>query len=70
MQIIKQNKFFVIKIIDKKSNDYDDDDYIKYHKFIKQIKNQFKQNDVNQHINESNRKKNRLCDYFFNRFNW
>ena len=36
--IIKQNKFFVIKIIDRKSNNYDDDDYIEYHKFIKQVK--------------------------------
>ena len=57
MQIIKSKKFFSIKIIDEKSDKYNEDDYLKYFKYIKQMKLQFSQNDVEQRINESNRKK-------------
>ena len=52
-----QEKLFVIKIIEIQLNKYEDESYNKYVKYVKQMKFQFNQNDVEQHINESNRKK-------------
>ena len=52
-----QEKLFAIKIIEIQFNKYENESYDKYVKYVKQMKFQFNQNDVEQHINESNRKK-------------
>ena len=54
---IIQRKLFAIKIIEIQFNKYENESYDKYVKYVKQMKFQFNQNDVEQHINESNRKK-------------
>ena len=55
--LVIQEKLFAIKIIEIQFDKYKDESYDKYVKYVKQIKFQFNQNDVKQHINESNRKK-------------
>ena len=55
--LVIQRKFFVIKIIEIQFDKYEDESYDKYVKYVKQMKFQFNQNDVEQYINESNRKK-------------
>ena len=55
--LVIQKKLFVIKIIKIQFDNYEDESYDKYVKYVKQMKFQFNQNDVEQHINESNRKK-------------
>ena len=54
---IIQEKLFVIKIIEIQLDKYKDESYDKYVKYVKQMKFQFNQNDVEQHINKSNRKR-------------
>ena len=55
--IFKVEKTFVIKIIENKSNKYENDFYINYLKFVKQMKLQFNQNDVKKRTKDFNRKK-------------
>ena len=55
--IIKIEKTFVIKIIENKSNKYEEDFDINYLKYVKQMKLQFNQNDVKKRTKNLNRKK-------------
>ena len=58
-------KFFVMKIIETTSNQYEKKNYKKWKKYCKQMKNQFTQNNVNHMIQFSNLIKIAYVDIYF-----